>query len=269
VFRGSEELRSSIISEKEKGNKVIIIDATTDEDIDVIAKAVTMTKLSVIAVDPGPFTAALVKELVPKPAKGRGQKALLTIGSVSNLTRKQIEELRVRHNPLLVSVDSKKLIYDNSKAAEINKVSSKLLSEMDDYEIIGIITTSNEYEVLDLGSIAKELGITEEEVAQRISNGLAEITNKVLQQSETAIGGLYTSGGDVTVAVCNRLEAAGIAVKDEVLPLAAYGRIVQGKHNNTPIITKGGLVGDDNALIKCVEYLLTKISTEFVYDRKH
>ncbi len=40
-------------------------------------------------------------------------------------------------------------------------------------------------------------------------------------------------------------------------------------YNNMPIITKGGLVGDADALIKCVEYLLTKISTEFVYDKKH
>ncbi len=216
VFKGPEKLRDRIISEKEKGNKIITIDATTDDDIEVIAKAVTTASMYVVAVDPGPFTAALAKELVPKPAKGRGRKALLAIGSVSNLTRRQIEELRVRHNPLLVNVDSKKLIYESSKADEISRVANKLLEDMDEYEIIGLITTSTEHEVLDLSAIAKELDITEDDVAQRISDGLAEITYEVLQQSETAIGGLYTSGGDVTVAVCKRLETAGIAVKDEV-----------------------------------------------------
>ena len=264
VFKGVEALSQNIMDEKVKGNKIIIIDATTNEDIDVIAKAVVMTGLSVVAVDPGPFTAALVKELVPKPAKSRGQKVLLTVGSVSNLTRKQIDELRMRHNPLLVHANSGKLIYDDNRVSEIARVTQKLLNEMDEYEVIGLITTSCEDEVLDLSKIANELHITEDEVAQRISDGLAEITKAVLQQSGTVIGGLYTSGGDVTVAVCKALEAAGIAVKDEVLPLAAYGRIVKGKYDNMPIITKGGLVGDTNALIKCVDYLLTKISTEFV-----
>jgi D-threonate/D-erythronate kinase len=264
VFKGAEALKQNIISEKTKGSKIIIIDATTNEDIDIIAKAVTMTGLSVVAVDPGPFTAALVKELVPKPAKSRGQKVLVAVGSVSNLTRKQIDELKIRHNPLLVHANSVKLIYDVNRAAEIVRVTQKLLNEMDEYEVIGLITTSCEDEVLDLSKIAKELLITEDEVAQRISDGLAEITKGVLQQSGATIGGLYTSGGDVTVAVCKALEAAGIAVKDEVLPLAAYGRIVKGRYDNMPIITKGGLVGESNALTKCVDYLLTKISTEFV-----
>jgi len=268
VFKGAEALAQSIKAEKAKGHRIIIIDATTNEDIDIIAEAVTLTDFPVVAVDPGPFTAALVKELVPKPAKSRGQKVLLTIGSVSNLTRKQIDELRLRYDPLLVHADSKKLIYSDTRAEEVLRVSNKLLAEMDEHEIIGMITTSSETEVLNLGEIARALHITEDDVAQRISDGLAEITNLVLQNSGTAIGGLYTSGGDVTVAVCKELQAAGIAVKDEVLPLAAYGRIVQGKYDNMPVITKGGLVGEANALIRCVDYLLTKVSTKFIYENK-
>lgn len=268
IFKGAESLKQDILEAKEKGNKIIIIDATTDEDIEIIAKAVTLSKLSVVAVDPGPFTAALAKQLVSKPVKGRGQKVLLTVGSVSNLTRKQLEELRVKYEPLLVNVDSKKLIYDHTRDAEIERVSKKILNEMDEFEIIGMYTTSKEDEVLNLGDISKELKISEDEVAQRISDGLALITRRILESSETAVGGLYTSGGDVTVAVCKELKSAGIAVKDEVLPLAAYGRIVQGEYDHMPIITKGGLIGDAHSLIKCVEYLLTKISTEFVYDKK-
>jgi len=264
VFKGAEVLKQNIIEQKAKGNKIIIIDATTNMDIDIIAKAVTITGLSVVAVDPGPFTAALAKELVPKPTKSRRQKVFMTVGSVSNLTRNQIDELRLRHNPLLVYVNSGKLIYDDNRSAEIARVAQKLLTEKNEFDVIGLITTNCEDEVLDLSKIAKELLVTEDEVAQRISDGLAEITKEVLQQSGTMIGGLYTSGGDVTVAVCKALQAAGISVKDEVLPLAAYGRIVKGKYDNMPIITKGGLVGDSNALIKCVDYLLTKISTEFV-----
>lgn len=263
VLKGSETIEQSLLSEVNNGCKVIVVDATTDDDIQQIAKAVKNSKLNIISVDPGPFTAAVAKEYLEVPLISPGQKVMLTIGSVSNLTRKQLDELRLEHSPLLVEADAKKLIYDSLKEEEIKRVVEKLINNMAEYEVIGVITTKNENEVLNLTQIANDLNITEDEVSQRISNGLAEITTALLEKTESQIGGLYTSGGDVTVAVCNALGCAGIEVKDEVLPLAVYGRLRKGKYNNTPIITKGGLVGDEKALIKCVNYLLTKLSNEY------
>ena len=263
VLKGEETILKSLLSEIENGCKVIVVDATTDEDITKIAKAVKNYKLNIVTVDPGPFTAAVAKEYLEVPSVSPGQKVMLTVGSVSNLTRKQLDELRLEHSPLLVEADAKKLIYDNSKKEEIQRIVNKLINDMAEYEVIGVITTKNENEILNLSLIAKDLNITEDEVSQRINNGLAEITTTLLEKTESQIGGLYTSGGDVTVAVCNALGCAGIEVKDEVLPLAVYGRLRKGIYNNTPVITKGGLVGDEKALIKCVNYLLTKLSNEY------
>lgn len=263
VLKGIESIKDEIIYEKEKGSKVIVIDATTDDDILKIAKAVKSTGIKSISVDPGPFTAALAEEYLEIPTGGPGQKVMLTVGSVSNLTRKQLDEVRLRYSPLLINVSALNLIYDKTRKEEINKVVEKVLKDVSDYDVIGVITTSNEDEVLNLKKIAKELGISEDEVSQRISDGLADITIEVLEKTDSLIGGLFTSGGDVTVAVCNALGSAGIEVKDEVLPLAVYGRITKGRYNNMPIITKGGLIGDDKAIITCVEYLLTKLSNEY------
>lgn len=263
VLKGAEKIESSLLSEINNGCKVIVVDATTDEDIANIAKAVKNSKLDIVSVDPGPFTAAVAKEYLEVPVSSPGQKVMLTVGSVSNLTRKQLDELRLEHSPLLVEVNALNLIYEQEKEKEIQKIVSNLIDNMADYEVIGVITTKNEGEVLNLPKIAKELNITEEEVSQRITNGLAKITTTLLEETKSIIGGLYTSGGDVTVAVCNALGCSSIEVKDEVLPLAVYGRLRKGKYNNMPIITKGGLVGDEKALIKCVNYLLTKLSNEY------
>ncbi|MGO1527762.1 MAG: nucleotide-binding domain containing protein, partial [Senegalia sp. (in: firmicutes)] len=131
------------------------------------------------------------------------------------------------------------------------------------YSAIGVITTNEEKEVLDLRQIAKDVNVSEDDISQRISTGLAIITRTVMDKTENKIGGLYTSGGDVTVAVSHVLSAVGIEVKDEILPLAVYGRIIEGKYPNTPIVTKGGLVGEEDALIRCVDYLHTKISNDY------
>lgn len=263
TLRGANSIRESILEEKSRGSRIIVIDATTNEDIAEIAKAVKLTKLNVVAVDPGPFTAALAKELIGEPIKVPGRKVMLVVGSVTNTTRKQLDELRLKYNPLLISVNAKDLIYEDTYNSEIDRVIEKLFNNIKNYEIVGVVTTQREDEILNLGEHATNLGITEDEASQRISNGLAKIAKKVMERKDAAIGGLYTSGGDVTVAVCKEFKSSGIEVKDEVLPLAAYGRIIDGEYDNTPIITKGGLIGDSTALVKSVEYLLTKISNEY------
>lgn len=263
TLKSSDLVKEAIIEEKGKGNRIIVIDATTNEDIALIARAVKDTKLKVIAVDPGPFTAALTKELIAEPKKVPGQKVMLVVGSVTNTTRRQLDELRLRFDPLLIHVNAKDLIYEDTLEGEMNRVVEKLFKTIQDHEIVGVVTTEREEEVLNLKEHATILGITEDEAAQRISDGLAKIAKIIMQRKDSLIGGLYTSGGDVTVAVCKEFQSSGIEVKDEVLPLAAYGRIINGEYDNTPIITKGGLVGDSTALVKCVEYLLTKISNEY------
>ncbi|QUH28182.1 four-carbon acid sugar kinase family protein [Vallitalea guaymasensis] len=263
ILKDEDALQKNIIQSKEKGNKIIVMDATTNEDIEIIAQAVKSTGLKVIAVDPGPFTAALTKVFIDKPRIIPGQKVMLTVGSVSNLTRRQLEALKVKHDCLFERVNPKALIYDNTRENEISTIVENLINKMEDYNIIGVVTTTDETEVLDLHHIAKELDISEDDVSLRISSGLAQITRRLMEKTSGVIGGLFTSGGDVTVAVCKELQSAGIEVKDEVLPLAVYGRIIKGQYENMPIITKGGLIGEIHAITKCVDYLLTKVSTEY------
>ncbi len=265
VLAAEADLKKAILAEKEKGKRIIIIDATTDDEINAIASVLAKTELSVVAVDPGPFTAHLAKALLGREhAAVPGKKAFFAVGSVTQQTKRQLEELKLKYNPLIVKVDPEALLDDRSAALEIDRVVSALMEGIGRYQVLGI--TTNGGKVLNLRAVAGELKISEDEVAQRIAMGLGRITATMMKVSKGLIGGLYTSGGDVTVEVCRWLSSSGIEVKDEVLPLAAYGRIIDGEYNHTPIITKGGLVGDDMAMVEGIEYLLTKISNEYYYD---
>ena len=42
---------------------------------------------------------------------------------------------------------------------------------------------------------------------------------------------------------------------DEVVPLAAYGIAMGGKLDGKVFLSKGGMVGDKNAMITCITYL--------------
>lgn len=263
VLKGIDYIEKAILREINNDSKIIVVDATTDEDICKIAKAVKNSGKKVISVDPGPFTSALSKEFMEKSHIEAGQKVMLTVGSVTDLTRKQLQKLEVKHSPLLVEVNAKQLIYNDTRQSEIDKTVDIISKDISNYQVVGVTTTSNESEILDLDIIADDLKISKEDVSQRITRGLAKITSEVLKNTDSLIGGLYTSGGDVTVAVCDILGAAGIEIKDEVSPLTVYGRLMKGDYDNTPIITKGGLIGDEKTISTCVDYLLTKLSTKY------
>lgn len=262
VLKGVDYIKDALINEVKNGCRIIVVDATTNEDIERIAKAVKESKIKVISVDPGPFTHALSKELLEEPEVELGQKLMVTVGSVSELTRKQLDEFILERSPFIVEVDVEKLIYTQTSNEEISRVVNILLKQINNYNVIGVTTNSSK-KVLDLNKISNELDITEDDVSQRIAKGLAKINKRVIDSSNSIIGGLYTSGGDITVAVCKELEATGIKVKDQVIPLAVYGRLLGGRYHDIAIITKGGLVGDEKAMIKCIDYILTKLSNEY------
>lgn len=261
VLKGVNSIQNAIVSQIGNGCKIIVVDAITNDDIAHIAEAVKNTELNVVAVDPGPFTAALASEHLKVSKVRPGKKVFLTIGSISKLTKKQLDEFKMEYTTFIAEINASKLIYETTRENEISRAVNELISSLSEFEVIGV-TTLIEDNILDLGVIAKELKITEDEVSQKISRGLAEITVKTLEKSNSILGGLYISGGDVTVAVCNALGAAAIEIIDEVLPLAVYGRIINGNYHNIPIITKGGLVGDEKAIIECINYMLTKLSNE-------
>lgn len=259
ILKGKKNLSDKILESKNKGNRVIVMDASTDEDIETIAKAIKISEIPIVAVDPGPFTAALALELVKK-VDVQGHKIMLTVGSVTNLTRQQLSELKTQYNPMLITAKAQALIDEAHCEEEIKRVVTKISKDITKYDVIGVVTTADENEVLNLSRIADHLDITETQVSQRISKGLAEITKRTLEENSSSIGSLFTSGGDVTVAVCQAISARGIQVEAEVLPLAVYGRLIGGQCDDMPIVTKGGLIGEQDAIVRCINYLSSQKS---------
>ena len=249
----------------DEGNRIIVIDAVTNDEIETIAKASALTKLNVIPVDPGPFTKCLMNTKYGSSHVGQGKKVFFAIGSVSKTTLGQIENLVATKSPALVKVNPLKLIDDEQIDQEVERVlhiiEGKL--KLNQSNIVGITTTTREDEVLNLSELSEKLGMDEEAISVKINKGLAKITELALELSNSSIGALYTSGGDVTMEVMKRLGVEGIDIKDEIIPLAVYGRFIGGKYPNMPAITKGGLIGDKKTLSLCIDYLATKVSTQY------
>lgn len=262
VLAGPDAVRETIEAARAKGCRAVVCDAVSDDDIAVIAQSLADAPYPLVSLDPGPFTSELAAARIEAPRAEFENRIFLTVGSTSELTRVQLETLRLAHPCHIVSMNVRKVLAGEAESqAECRRVLEAVFAAPEEAKVLGVCTAASKEDVFSMQEMSQTLGIAPSEISRRINMALAHVAQEALKKESLRIGGLYTSGGEVTVSVMRTLKAGGFSVRIMVLPLAVYGHIIGGEHPDLPMITKGGFVGDKDSLVECMEYLFTKISS--------
>ena len=88
---------------------------------------------------------------------------------------------------------------------------------------------------------------------QRLPAIMAEVVAGILESWK--IAGLFLSGGDIAMGVCNRLSTSAILLHGEVEPGVPAGELVGGQCQGMRVVTKAGGFGTETAIIKSILYL--------------
>ena len=245
------------IQEAIKKSRVLIFDAVNNEDIIKISKAIINSNINIITVDPGPFTLYYSKELQKK--NHLEKKILMVIGSVTATTKKQIEYILQEENIFLVKMKVEDFFEKETCLKEIERVISFIKKGIVSYDLF-LVTTSpiGDEKKADLQKLAENLNTTVEEISKIIANTLTETVVKILKETEK-FEGVYSSGGDITIALLEKLKAIGVEIREEVIPLAAYGRLIGGDFPNLKLVSKGGMVGDEKTIKLCLHKIKNDI----------
>ncbi len=245
------------IQEAIKKSRVLIFDAVNNEDIIKISKAIIHSDINIITVDPGPFTLYYSKELQKK--NHLEKKILMVIGSVTATTKKQIEYILQEEDIFLVKMKVEDFFEKETCLKEIERVISFIKKGIVSYDLF-LVTTSpiGDEKKADLQKLAKNLNTTVEEISKIIANTLTETVVKILKETQK-FEGIYSSGGDITIALLEKLKAIGVEIREEVIPLAAYGRIIGGDFPNLKLVSKGGMVGDEKTIKLCLHKIKNDI----------
>lgn len=260
VLNGGDAFLEVFKTNIKEGNRVIVVDAVTNEQIEDVAEVLALQKeVTIVPADPGPFTAAYSRAVTKQ--KIDQTRILVSVGSATTLTGQQLEYLTEKTNANPVYVNPELLAsYTDTWEKEVERATKAAL-EAGKEELILIVTTHRPgQKLVNLKAKALQENTSEEALAKRITDGLAKISRLVLSSEDLTFSGCFTSGGDVSASLCAIGQANGIALNDEVLPLAAYGTFVGGYFDKLPVVTKGGLVGDKTSIYTCIKYLLTKVS---------
>ena len=245
------------IQEAIKKSRVLVFDAVNNEDIIKISKAIIHSDINIITVDPGPFTLYYSKELQKK--NHLEKKILMVIGSVTATTKKQIEYILQEEDIFLVKMKVEDFFEKETCLKEIERVIAYIKKGIVSYDLF-LVTTSpiGDEKKADLQKLAENLNTTVEEISKIIANTLTETVVKILKETEK-FEGVYSSGGDITIALLEKLKAIGVEIREEVIPLAAYGRLIGGDFPNLKLVSKGGMVGDEKTIKLCLHKIKNEI----------
>lgn len=238
---------------------VLVVDALTEEHLARIAAAAATCVDAVrwVTADPGPFSMALASALglVTQDLVDPGP-VLVISGSASALTRRQLHRLReLPGTTVVLAADLAR-----ERGAHVDRSVADHLSEA--------LARAGSDDVVLLATAVDDSHVrSDHEMSKSLPARLARVVGMGTTTCRPAA--MCLIGGDITSAVLTELRADGLAVDGEVVPLAVTGRVVGGPLAGTPIVTKGGLVGDVDTAIECVDALRSMLRRSHRHPNTH
>ena len=243
TLRGQPDALRRLLHDDSDG--IVVADAETDDDLMTLAGAVDGGRLRLFCGTAG-FARQLARSLPltrnahPHPkAVRRSGPILIVAGSQHEATARQIEVLRESGVPIVRPGQS--LIDD--PAMEIEGTVAQVATHLAAGRSV-VLTT--------LGLAPSPRG------GHFVAARLAQIV--AAPEVSRQVGGLVLTGGDVAAAVCTALGATALWLEGEISSGIPWGVLEGGRLHASPIATKAGSFGDDNALLSCIDHLTSEVT---------
>lgn len=237
VLRSGAEEASAAIARALAGGDVVVLDAETEGDLARLATAVARAGqeagVDVVPVDSGPFAAAYCGALGLRPQRYDAP-VLLVVGSTAEPTARQVEHAAESLDVRVVEVDPERDLGDLGADDLVQTTLAHLAG--DGRDICWRVTPPQ--------------GGLDPGLAAKVPHALATRTREVLDRA--GVGGVFACGGEVAAALLEALDVHSLEIEGEVQPLVVTGRVHGGSWDRLPIITKGGMVGDDRAVTAAI-----------------
>ena len=208
VLDGEAQIAGAMRRAIDGGAEILVVDAISIDDVELIAKAAISLGRTMIAVDPGPFTAKVAfchglieteQPNIPDVKPVTGKTVLIAAGSATPVTKRQMEVLCEDDQVRRIEVDPLALIHGADSAnAEIDRTVKQavaMLGETPQPKAI-LMETALHGDLLDLDEEDKRHGYAKGMSAESINGGLGAIVAAVIEKAgRDKIAGLYATGG--------------------------------------------------------------------------
>lgn len=249
VLKGRENLIQKVQQLMDDGIQMIVIDVLNNDDLDLIASCITSIKKRIL------FAGSTgLAEYLPKYLDfGHIKKSNVVIaGSVSEVTRNQIEYAKERLSLTIIDVGIEK-IFTGERDLEKNRIIATVKESSLKGEDIIIRSAPTKASVTKSFEQGEIYGLNKYDVSEKIALFLGDIARYVIQ--ETQINGILFTGGDTAIKALEALNAHGTLINDEIEPGIPYGRFIDEQYNNIIVVTKAGGFGNEEAIFHVLNFL--------------
>ncbi|GHD21119.1 membrane protein [Nocardiopsis kunsanensis] len=235
---------------------IVLCDADSEQHLSDIAEAAAAAHHEDgtvwVAVDPGPTGALLAYALRLRGQAGTRGPLLGVSASTTGLTARQLTTVARTGAVRFVDLDAAALSDPGDGHADT--VAEELTVQL----------TSSGFPdlcVLRLTSSTEQVRALPAQDRAELPVRIARLVSEVIHELADAEGpqalpsGLYLTGGDLVASLLDELGVHAFDVGGEVVPLAVHGHLSGGPLDGTPVVTKGGLVGDEITLVECLAKL--------------
>lgn len=237
-----------------QGKKIIVADSVSTTDLEQIILAMQKSNYKILPVGTAAAAKVLSNEWFPidegesiLPVRLPKLPKFIVSGSATLITANQIEKLEnsddYDENCLVIELDMNTVL-----SGVQDSLVSRIVSNLGNDNIVLVHTSKL---IHNFDGFAEEMikaDLTKSGLASVITDFLAELTRRVLQQKKAI---LITLGGETSYKCCNAINADQLQLIDEVLPAIALGKNV---NSDQWIVTKSGNLGGVNTLIEILKY---------------
>lgn len=252
-----ESWRDELAKWSNQGVKWLVVDAEEDEHLHWISSNVFGVTQNVVWVGSAglaeylPDVLGLDKVMESSEERIEVDQVLVVSGSLSSITRKQIERLLEMDGVKGVEMDPVTVFEDSWSQSKKNYIEETLKIYNKGYSAVLYVDSSEENRHR-AATIGQELNLSASEISNKIASGLGEVASELIQKHSVAKGVVLT-GGDTAKDVCRHMGVKGLQLLKEVEPGIPLGKLVGDV--GAYAITKAGAFGEEFSLVRAVREL--------------
>lgn len=254
VTAGPEHLKETVGEERKKGNKIIVFDAATRQDLRNVAEVGFDLDKRPLFVGSAGLAEEVARKFSPIERSSRTWKStkpcshvFIISGSTSSVTHEQLKQLERRD---IVSFELSKSFLTKD-GPDLEAVKRDLISNVSDALTNGhVILKTCSQRLLSGGPETAPIHLG-------IAKKIGEVVLSVLKESHLDISefALILTGGDTAMSVLNLLKIEGMGIDGEILKGIVIGHLIGGKWDGLKVVTKAGAFGEEGALWKIIGIL--------------
>ncbi|MED3668587.1 four-carbon acid sugar kinase family protein [Geobacillus kaustophilus] len=255
---GFDKVREQLDRYRADGIRYIVFDSVSEDDLQRTAQYVRQLNERVVWVGSAGLAHYLPEaygwQTSPRTTtiKPSARPVLLVVGSVSQVSRAQLDRVLSLPNVKGIQIDSIQLVRDpESRIREMARALCQAEDGVKQGVHIALYSSASPADIKQVHAIGEASGRSPVEMSNSIAEGLGEVAAALIRGGH--FGAMVLTGGDTAKYVCSRIGAVGFELIDEIEPGVPLAKLIHD--SDMYVVTKAGAFGSEMTLVHALHQL--------------